>query len=104
MNELELELKRLIVSALALEDVDPTSIDAEAPLFGEGLGLDSIDALELSVVLSREYGVTIKADDAQNRNIFASVRSLAAFVRTERATGERAVVSSAPSSANPATR
>lgn len=84
MNELESELKRLIVSALALEDVEPASIDSEAPLFNEGLGLDSIDALELSVVLSREYGVSIKADDAQNHSIFSSVRSLAAFVAANR--------------------
>ncbi len=88
MNELESELKRLIVSALALEDVEASSIDSEAPLFNEGLGLDSIDALELSVVLSREYGVSIKADDAQNRSIFSSVRSLAAFVAANRRSTE----------------
>jgi acyl carrier protein len=104
MNELELELKRLIVSALALEDVEPTSIDAEAPLFGEGLGLDSIDALELSVVLSREYGVSIKADDAQNRDIFSSVRSLAAFVSANRSSAGRSPAGLAtPSTSNPAT-
>jgi acyl carrier protein len=92
------------VSALALEDVEPTSIDAEAPLFGEGLGLDSIDALELSVVLSREYGVSIKADDGHNREIFSSVRSLAAFVSANRSSAERgATVLANPSTSNPAT-
>src|SRR5690606_23910072 len=78
MTELENELTQLIVSALSLEDVDPASIDLDAPLFGGGLGLDSIDALELSVVLSRQYGVSIKSDDEKNREIFSSVRSLAA--------------------------
>ncbi|NLE87347.1 MAG: acyl carrier protein [Myxococcales bacterium] len=81
---LETELTQLIVSALSLEDVDPASIDLDAPLFGEGLGLDSIDALELSVVLSRQYGVSIKSDDQKNREIFSSVRSLAAFVASHR--------------------
>ncbi len=81
---LETELTQLIVSALSLEDVDPASIDLDAPLFGDGLGLDSIDALELSVVLSRQYGVSIKSDDQKNREIFSSVRSLAAFVASHR--------------------
>ena len=81
---LESELKELIVESLALEDIEPGEIETDAPLFVEGLGLDSIDALELSVVLSREYGVSIKADDAQNRSIFSSVRSLAAFVAANR--------------------
>ncbi len=84
MTELENELTQLIVSALSLEDVDPASIDLDAPLFGGGLGLDSIDALELSVVLSRQYGVSIKSDDEKNREIFSSVRSLAAFVAAHR--------------------
>lgn len=81
---LETELTQLIVSALSIEDVEPANIDVEAPLFGDGLGLDSIDALELSVVLSRQYGVSIKSDDEKNREIFSSVRSLAAFVATHR--------------------
>lgn len=84
MTELETEITQLIVSALSLEDVDPAGIDVEAPLFGDGLGLDSIDALELSVVLSRQYGVSIKSDDEKNRDIFSSVRSLAAFVAANR--------------------
>ena len=83
-TELETELPQLIVSALSLEDVDPAAIDLDAPLFGDGLGLDSIDALELSVVLSRQYGVSIKSDDEKNREIFSSVRTLAAFVASHR--------------------
>lgn len=86
MTELESALTKLIVSALSLEDVDPEAIDVDAPLFGGGLGLDSIDALELSVVLSREYGVSIKSDDEKNREIFSSIRTLAAFVQAHRTT------------------
>lgn len=86
MTELERALAKLIVSALSLEDVDPEQIDVDAPLFGGGLGLDSIDALELSVVLSREYGVSIKSDDEKNREVFSSLRTLAAFVEAHRTT------------------
>lgn len=86
MTELESALAKLIVSALSLEDVDPEQIDVNAPLFGGGLGLDSIDALELSVVLSREYGVSIKSDDEKNREVFSSLRTLATYVEAHRAT------------------
>lgn len=81
---LELELKELIVEALMLEDVTPVSIDSEAALFGDGLGLDSIDVLELAMALHRRYGIKTKADDDRNRAIFASVRSLATFVAESR--------------------
>jgi acyl carrier protein len=84
MSVLENEIKQLIVSALALDDIDPGKIDVNAPLFGDGLGLDSIDALELSVVLARTYGVTIQAEDEKNRAVFASVKSLAEFVSSSR--------------------
>jgi len=77
---LENELKRLIVETLALEDVDPEKIEPEAALFVEGLGLDSIDALELAMALEERYGVQIGEDPELNQAIFASVRSLAAFV------------------------
>jgi len=83
MSELEAELKRLIVDTLMLEDVTPASIDSDAPLFVEGLGLDSIDALELALAISRRYGVRIKADDERNREVFRSVASLAAFIHGE---------------------
>lgn len=84
MAELEAELKTLIVESLQLEDVKAEDIDSDAPLFGEGLGLDSIDALELSVALSKRFGVQIQADDEQNRKIFSSVRELSAFIAENR--------------------
>jgi acyl carrier protein len=83
MSDLESELKRLIVKALILEDVKAEEIDTDAPLFGEGLGLDSIDALELGMALSREYGIEIKSEDTRNRDRFRSGRTLAEFVRSE---------------------
>jgi acyl carrier protein len=84
-SALEREIKQLIIDALMLEDRTADEIDAAAPLFGEGgLGLDSIDVLELAMALHKRYGVKTKGDDTRNREIFASVRSLAAFVDTER--------------------
>jgi acyl carrier protein len=77
------ELKKLIVETLALEEVTPSAIETDAPLFVEGLGLDSIDALELAMVLEERYGVTIEDDPEGNARIFASVRSLADFVRSQ---------------------
>lgn len=82
-HELEQELKELIVEALMLDDVTPNQIDSGAPLFGEGLGLDSIDALELAIAIDRKYGIKLKADDPNNRTIFGSVRSLAAHVASQ---------------------
>lgn len=81
---LEAEIKALIVEALALEDVEPDEIETDAPLFVEGLGLDSIDALELAMALEERYGVTIEDDPEANQRIFASVASLAGFVRDRR--------------------
>lgn len=88
MGALESELKELIVSALELADVDAVSINSAAPLFGsgEGLGLDSIDALELAVALSKTYGVNLKADDEETRQVFSSVSTLAAYIEQHRAT------------------
>ena len=80
MNQLEDELKQLIVEALMLEDVTPEDIDSEAPLFGEGLGLDSIDALELAMVVDKKYGARIQDDDEGSRAAFASVRALAEYI------------------------
>lgn len=79
------ELAELIVAALNLEGIDPADIDPDAGLFGSGLGLDSIDALELALEISKKYGVQIKADDEDNRKIFASLRSLSEFIQTRRA-------------------
>ena len=83
MSEPELlhaELKKLIVETLALEDTTPDEIETDAPLFGEGLGLDSIDALEIAMVLEERYGVTLDDDPELNQQIFESVRSLGSFV------------------------
>jgi len=80
LQALEQEIKELIISALSLEDVRPQDIATEEPLFVEGLGLDSIDALELGVALQKRYGVTLSADAAETRQHFASVAALARFV------------------------
>ncbi|MGE0790145.1 MAG: phosphopantetheine-binding protein [Sandaracinaceae bacterium] len=82
---LENELKELIIEALMLEDVSVDDINSDEPLFVEGLGLDSIDALELAMAIDKKYGVRIKADDEQNRTIFSNVRSLAQYVGQHRA-------------------
>ena len=84
-ESLELELKQLIIDALALEDVSPANIEPTAALFVEGLGLDSIDALELAMALEERYGVQIGDDPELNRQIFASVRNLATYVDENRA-------------------
>ncbi len=81
-DALEHELKRLIVETLMLEDVSAGDIDSEAPLFNEGLGLDSIDSLDLVMVLQARYGVHTTVD--VDRQHFASVRSLAAYVAARR--------------------
>ena len=83
-DELTLELKKLIIDALVLEDVTPDDIETDAPLFNEGLGLDSIDSLDLSMVLEERYGVSASEDSAENRASFASVSALAAFVAAHR--------------------
>jgi len=82
---LEKELKELIIEALMLEDVSIDDIESEEPLFVDGLGLDSIDALELAMAIDKKYGVRIKADDEENKTIFSNVRSLAAYVGQHRA-------------------
>jgi acyl carrier protein len=84
METLEHEIKQLIITCLNLEGVTAESIDSKAPLFVEGLGLDSIDALELAMEIRKRYGVRTSADEAQNRKIFSSVGSLAAFVAANR--------------------
>lgn len=84
MLQLEQEIKELIISSLALEDITPKDIDASEPLFVDGLGLDSIDALELGLALQKRYGVSMSADSEQTRQHFRSVQALAAFVATHR--------------------
>lgn len=80
----ENEIKELIIEALALEEISPAEIEAAAPLFVEGLGLDSIDALELAMVLEERYGVQIGEDEDLNRQVFASLRDLASYVDENR--------------------
>ena len=83
MEELILTLKNQIIEVLNLEDLKVEDIDANAPLFGEGLGLDSIDALELIVLLEREYGIKL-TDPTEGKKIFESVASIADFVEKNR--------------------
>ena len=78
------ELKALLISELNLEDITPDDIDASAPLFREGLGLDSIDALELAVILDKKYGIKIKSSDERNKEIFSSLNALAHFITDNR--------------------
>ena len=83
MEELINELKQQIIAALNLEDMTPDDIDADAPLFGEGLGLDSIDALELIVRMEKQYGIRL-ATPAEGKAIFKSVRTMADYVSKNR--------------------
>lgn len=84
LQPLERELAEMIVRELNLEDVVPEQIDADEPLFGQGLGLDSIDALELAMAVQRIYGVRIDPDDAEQRQVMDSIRKLAAYVGERR--------------------
>ena len=81
---LEQEIKDLIITSLALEDMAADDINTTEPLFVKGLGLDSIDALELGLALQRRYGVTVSADSEETRRHFGSVQALAAFVSAQR--------------------
>lgn len=84
MNELELELKMLVIESLGLEDMTPADIASDAPLFGDGLGLDSVDALELGLAVQKRYGITIDPETRNMRDHFTSINSLAAFVAAQR--------------------
>ena len=81
----EQELARLIVESLNLEGVAADEIEADAPLFGAGLGLDSLDMLELSMAVEQKYGVKLRSDDPDNGKIFASLRSLSGHIQQQRA-------------------
>ena len=81
----ERELAQLLVESLNLEDVEAGAIDPEAPLFNAGLGLDSIDALELALAISKHYGFQLRSDNDENRRIFAALRALSAHVETSKA-------------------
>ena len=80
LSDLKQELKRLMVESLSLEDVTPEEIGDDTPLFGEGLGLDSLDGVEIVVMLQRHYGLDVK-DMQKGREIFQSINTLAAYVR-----------------------
>lgn len=84
MTNLELEIKNLIINVLNLEDIAPTDIDSQKPIFGDGLGLDSIDALELGIAIKKKYNVTINSDDPNIKKHFESVNSLAKFITQNR--------------------
>ncbi|CUU23610.1 hypothetical protein EM595_1376 [Duffyella gerundensis] len=84
MDALIPEIKQMIIDTLNLEDLTPEDIDAQAPLFGDGLGLDSIDALELGLAVKNRYGVVLSAESEAMRQHFFSVASLAAFISAQR--------------------
>ena len=77
---IESKVKEIIVSSLDLEDVSPSDIETDAPLFGEGLGLDSIDALELGMAIKREFGIAFSKDPTENKRVFYSVKTLAEHI------------------------
>ena len=84
MQALYLELKNLIINTLNLEELSADDIDADAALFGDGLGLDSIDALELGLAVKNRYGVVLSAESDEMRQHFYSVATLAAFIPAQR--------------------
>ncbi|UHJ59119.1 phosphopantetheine-binding protein [Vibrio furnissii] len=83
METLHNEIKQLIIDALNLEDISIDGIDTEAPLFGDGLGLDSIDALELGLAIKKKYNIVIDADDTNTRQHFSSVANLAQYISSQ---------------------
>ncbi|WP_339896801.1 phosphopantetheine-binding protein [uncultured Gilvimarinus sp.] len=83
MADMAEDIKRMIIEELELEDITVADIDTDAPLFGEGLGLDSIDALELGLALQKRFGVKIDANSEQNKEHFRSVASLRDFVMAQ---------------------
>lgn len=84
MNERQEKLARHIIAGLNLEDIQPSDLNADAPLFGQGLGLDSIDALELAVIVERHYGIRI-ADMEIGKKAFSSIRALDEFIASQQA-------------------
>ena len=82
-EELENKIKEIVVESLDLEDLTVQDIETDVPLFGEGLGLDSIDALELGMAVKKAFGVTFASDSAENKKIFYSVKTLADYVEQQ---------------------
>jgi acyl carrier protein len=84
LSPFELDVARLLVETLHLEHLQPKDLQPEDPLFGEGLGLDSIDALELALAISKAYGFQLRSEDKENRRIFASLRALSQHIAQQR--------------------
>lgn len=84
MNDLEKELAALMIGELNLEDIQLDALSADTPLYGEGFGLDSIDILEVALLISKKYGFELRSGDPENQKIFASLGSLAAYVAAHR--------------------
>lgn len=84
MDELKLQIKQVIISSLQLEDIVPENIVDSEPLFREGLGLDSIDALELGVALKKKFGVKFSTDSEETKKHFASVDALASYISSQK--------------------
>ena len=82
-DEIESRLKEIVVTALDLEDLTAADIETDVPLFGEGLGLDSIDALELGMAVKKEFGITFSSNPADNKKIFRSVKTLADHIEAQ---------------------
>ncbi|HRW63618.1 MAG TPA: phosphopantetheine-binding protein [Bacteroidales bacterium] len=83
MEDLILKIKEQVIEVLNLEDIEPSDIDTDAPLFGDGLGLDSIDALELIVLLEKQYGLKIE-DPKDGKKIFYSIRTIAEYIEEKK--------------------
>ena len=82
-DEIESKLKEIVVTALDLEDITAADIETDVPLFGDGLGLDSIDALELGMAVKKAFGITFSSNPADNRKIFHSVKTLADYIMSQ---------------------
>ena len=83
MEKLHHDLKALIIEVLNLEEVTPENIDTQAPLFGDGLGLDSIDALELGLAIKNQYGIVLSSESEETKKAFYSVKTLADFINSQ---------------------
>ena len=83
-EETESRIKEIVVASLDLEDISPSEIETDAPLFGDGLGLDSIDALELGMAIRKEFSIAFSKDPAENKRVFHSVKTLADYIEGQR--------------------
>lgn len=87
MQQLNVEIKQLIIDTLNLEGINTEDIDTDAPLFGDGLGLDSIDALELGLAVKNRYNIVLSAENQEIRQHFFSVATLSTYIRSQQAAG-----------------